>query len=66
MGLLDLKSNLSRQNFKREIDERLPSKDDQAIIDVQDRTRAREKQIAEIKTNHGLLPRHQRQGFHQI
>ena len=49
MGLLDLKSNLSRQNFKREIDERLPSKDDQAIIDVQDRTRAREKQIAEIK-----------------
>ena len=49
MGLLDLKSNLSRQNFKREIDERLPSKDDQAIIDVQDRTRAREKQISEIR-----------------
>ena len=48
MGLLDLKSNLSRENFKRQVDERLPSKEEQAIIDVQDRTRAREKQIAEI------------------
>ena len=49
MGLLDLKSNLSRENFKRQVDERLPSKEEQAIIDVQDRTRAREKQIAEIR-----------------